>query len=61
MTEIAILVRAGGVRKTQIIAPPGEHAEGFSLYERLLPHIRRINDELTTPAPKHEEVPPCPK
>ena len=54
--ELKIIVTPGGVFKTQLIAPEEEQPEGLRLYEKLLPHIRRINDELTA-----EEVQPCPK
>lgn len=59
MIEIAIIVGPGGVRKTQIAAPQGEHTEGFRLYERLLPYIRRINAELSDgkfQAPEDQDI-----
>lgn len=43
MTEIAVLIGPKGVRKTQIFAKPGDHAEGFKLYEKALPGIRLID------------------
>ena len=43
MVEIAVLVGPEGVRKTQIYCDPDRHAEGFSLYEKILPTIREIN------------------
>jgi len=48
--ELNIIVTPGGILKTQLIAPEEEQPEGFRLYERVLPHIRRINAELTRPA-----------
>ena len=51
MVEIAVLIGPCGVKKTKIIAPRGDHARGFELYERILPFVEKIDESLCLDSP----------
>jgi|1_EtaG_2_1085319.scaffolds.fasta_scaffold00759_20 hypothetical protein len=46
MVEIQILVTPGGISRTQLFGRPDEHEEGVRLFQKILPIIRHINNEL---------------